>query len=266
MPLDLSQRRALVTGASSGLGREIAKGLHAHGAHTILSGRKTESLDALAEELDSRVETAPADLANVHEALGLAERVGAVDILVANAALPASGELLDFDQEQIDRALNVNLRAPMQLARALLPGMLERGRGSLVFVSSMSGKVAASGASVYSATKFGLRGFGFSLHEDLRDTPIGVSTVFPGFVSDAGMFADADQRLPAGVSTVPPSDVVNAVLRGIESGRAEIDVAPLVLRAGGWLGGPAPGLVAALSRRQGGQFAERLARAQRHKR
>ena len=86
-----------------------------------------------------------------------------MDVLVANAALPASGRVEDFEPDQIDRALDVNLRAPIQLTRALLPGMLERGRGHLVLVSSLSGKVASPRSGIYSATKFGLRGFAAGL-------------------------------------------------------------------------------------------------------
>ena len=85
---------------------------------------------------------------------------------MANAALPASGRVEDFDPEQIDRALDVNLRAPIQLTRALLPGMFERGRGHVVLVSSLSGKAASARSSIYSATKFGLRGFASGLRED----------------------------------------------------------------------------------------------------
>ncbi len=90
---------------------------------------------------------------------GLVERAGRVDVLVANAALPGSGWLDSFSPDEIDRALDVNLRAPMQLARALTPPMVERGSGHIVFVSSMSGKIANAGGTVYSATKFGMRGF-----------------------------------------------------------------------------------------------------------
>ena len=101
-----------------------------------------------------------ADLCDRGDVEALPGRAGDVDVLVANAALPGSGPLDSFSPEQIDRALEVNLRAPMQLTRALLPSMLERERGHLVYVSSLVGKIPAAGSSIYSATKFGLRGFG----------------------------------------------------------------------------------------------------------
>ena len=85
----------------------------------------------------------------------------------------------------------MNLRAPIQLTRALMPGMVDRRRGHLVFISSLSGKVATARSALYSATKFGLRGFATGLREDLHGSSVGVTTVFPGFISDAGLFAES---------------------------------------------------------------------------
>ncbi len=267
MGLNLAGRRALLTGASGGIGRAIAQALHRRGAELVLSGRRRDALEEAAAELGDRVEFAVCDLAERESVADLVERAGSVDVLVANAGLPASGTLDSFTAEQVDRSLAVNLRAPMQLARALSPAMVERGAGHLVFVSSFSGKVASGGSSVYSATKFGLRGFAFALREDLLGSGVGVTTVFPGFISQAGMFADANVSLPPGVSLRSPDQVAEAVVRGIERDRAEIDVAPLALRAGGWISGPAPGLVAALNRRLGARrVAAALADAQRDKR
>lgn len=264
---DLQGRRALLTGASGGIGRAIARALHSRGAHVVASGRRADALEELRSELGDRIEVAVADLADPGGAQELAGRAGAVDVLVANAALPASGSYDSFTPEQIDRSLTVNLSAPIQLARTLAPGMVERGFGHLVFVSSFSGKVATAGSSIYSATKFGLRGFAFGLREDLRTTPVGVTTVFPGFISGAGMFADAGVDLPPGVPTRSPEQVAQAVITGIERDRAEIDVAPLSLRAGAWVAGIAPTVVAAVNRRLGSErLSATLAEAQRSKR
>jgi len=137
-----------------------------------------------------------------------------VDILVANAALPGSGEVLDYSPEEIDRAIDVNLRAPIQLARALVPGMVERGSGHLVFISSISGKVALGGSAIYSATKFGIRAFRVrpprrpSRHR--RERHDGLS----GFIKDAGMWADTGLKLPPGVGTRSPEQVAAAVIKG----------------------------------------------------
>jgi uncharacterized protein len=265
--LQLAGSTVLLTGASGGLGRAIAHALAARGARVLLTGRSEDALEELRAQLDGRAEVLVADLADPGAALSLAERAGAVDALVANAAVPASGAATAFTHEQIDRALDVNLRAPMQLTRALLPGMIERGRGHLVFVSSLSGKVASRGSAIYSATKFGLRGFASGVREDLHGTGVGVTVVFPSFIADVGMYAETGVRLPRGVSLRSAQDVAAAVLRGIEDGRDEIDVAPLSLRAGVLASSIAPRATAALQRRLGSdRIAAEIAEAQRDKR
>ena len=264
MLAELRGSRALVTGASGGIGEVIARTLHAQGASVLLSARRADQLERVAADLGERVETVPADLADRADVARLAQLAKAVDVLVANAALPASGELDSFTPEQIDRALDVNLRAPIQMARAAAPEMVRRGAGHLVFISSVSGKLTTPGQSIYSATKYGMRGFAFSLHGDLHGTGVGVTTVFPGLVSGAGMFADTGLEVPRGTGTRTPEQVAAAVLRGIRTGRAEIDVAPLLERVGLRINGVAPSLVAAVTRRLGArdvaaQFAERQA-------
>ncbi len=122
-----------------------------------------------------------------------------VDVLVANAAVPGSGRLATYSVEEVDRALDVNLRAPIVLARALTPGMVGRGRGHVVFISSIAGKTATRGSSLYNATKYGLRGFSLALRSELRSDGVGVSAIFPGFVRGAGMFAETAIKLPFGV-------------------------------------------------------------------
>jgi uncharacterized protein len=265
--VQLNGRSVLLTGATGGIGLAIARALHGRGARLLVTGRREELLESLRGELGEDVEVQPADLAVAGDVEALAARAAGADVVVANAALPAAGRLDGFEPGQIDRALDVNLRAPIQLARAAVPGMVERGSGHLVFISSMSGKVAAGGGSVYSATKFGLRGFAFSLRDELRGTGVGVSTVFPGFIRDAGMFADTGLSLPRGVGTRTPEQVAAAVLRGIERDKAEIDVAPLAMRAAARLAAVSPSLVAAGARRMGSSsFAEGLEQAQREKR
>jgi uncharacterized protein len=265
--LRLDDSRVLLTGATGGIGRAIARALHARGATLVVSGRNVEALTEIERELGGRVEAISADLAIPEAVADLAKRAGRVDVLVANAGLPASGRLDGFTHEEIDRALDVNLRAPVHLTRTLVPEMLERGAGHIVLISSLVGKVASPLSSVYSATKFGLRGFGFSLHEELRGTGVGVTTVFPGFVSGAGLFADSGAKLPLGVGTSPPEAVAKAVIEGIERNRAEIDVAPISMRSGARVFALAPTLGAAISRALGGgKIAASLAEGQRDKR
>jgi short-subunit dehydrogenase len=257
----------LLTGATGGIGAAIARSLHGRGARVVLSGRRADVLEGLAAELGDRAEPLPADLADRGDVERLCERVRSMDVLVANAALPASGRIDDFSPDEIDRALDVNLRAPVQLGRAAAPAMLERRRGHLVFVSSLSGKAASAGSSLYSATKFGLRGFAAGLREDLHGSGVGVTTVFPGFVSEAGMFADARVDLPRGVGTRTPQQVAAGVIHGIERDKAEVDVAPLSLRVAATASAMAPATMARLQRRLGSRgLSDAIARGQADKR
>jgi len=221
-----------LTGATGGLGRAIATALAGRGTKLTLSGRKPDALDALAAELPGEGHTTiVADLAEPGAAEKLAADAGAVDVLIANAGLPGAGLLTDFTPEQLTRALRVNLEAPMLMARALYPAMLERGSGHLVFVSSLSGKVASPRTSIYNATKFGLRGFAFGLRTDLGPQGVGVSVVSPGFVRDAGMFAEAGAKPPPGMGTTTPERVGAGTVKAIEQDKLEVVVAPLQLRA-----------------------------------
>jgi short-subunit dehydrogenase len=257
--------RALVTGANGGIGQAIARALHAAGAEVIVSGRRPEALAPLAGAIRGRIIVA--DLADRASAERCVRDAGPIDVLVANAALPASGHLLEFDAAQIDRALDVNLRSPILMARAAVPGMLERGRGHVVFISSVSGKVASPGTSLYSATKFGLRGFSLGLREDLHGTGVGVTTIFPGFIRDAGMFADTHVTLPRGTGTRSPEQVADAVLRAIRDNVAEITVAAPEQRLGALLAGISHPLVTSLQRMLGGgKLAKEISDAQAHKR
>ena len=267
MGLNLDGRRVLLTGASGGIGLATARTLHARGATVVATARRAEVLAELEAELGDRVEVLPADLADPGDLAALPRRAGAVDVLVCNAALPASGRLTDFSRTDVDRALDVNLRAPLQLARELAPPMVERGAGQLVFVSSLSGKLASPGSALYSATKFGLRGMAHGLREDLAGTGVGVTVVYPGFIRDSGMFHESGTKLPPWVGTRTAEQVAEGLARGIERDRLEVDVAPLSLRLSAKLGALAPATVGSLQRRLGGtEIAETMARGQSDKR
>ena len=223
--MNISGSRVLLTGATGGLGQATAKALHERGAHLLLTGRRKELLDQICADLGDRAESLPCDLADREEVAALPGRAGDVDILVHNAGLPGSGLLTDYTVQEIDRVLDVNLRAGMLLTHALLPGMQRRGRGHLVYVSSMSGKIPTVRASIYGATKYGLRGFAGGMRDDLHSGPIGVSTVFPGPIKGEGMWDDAGIDLPRWVPTKSPEDVAEAVVKSIEKNRPEIAVA-----------------------------------------
>jgi short-subunit dehydrogenase len=232
----------------------------------ILTGRNVSQLTPLAEELDG--EFYECDLAKPEAAAELAERYRGIDILICNAALPGSGYLDSYPIEEIDHVLDVNLRAPIVLSKILSESMVEKGSGHIVFISSMAGKVANTSSSLYSATKFGLRGFAFSLHEDLLPYGVGASVVSPGFVRDAGMFHDTKlQKLPPGVGTSSPEDVCNAVIKGIEENKLEVCVAPALVRFGGVVAGVSPSLIGFFQRQAGARkVSESIAAGQTEKR
>jgi short-subunit dehydrogenase len=263
--MEISGSTVLLTGATGGLGHAIARALSAKGAQLILTGRRSDVLEPLASELGARA--LAVDLSEASEVDRLLSEAGEIDILVANAALPASGLLDSFTLDQIDRALDVNLRAPIAMAHALAPTMVGRGRGHILLMSSLSGKTGTAGSSIYNATKFGLRGFAMAMRAELHGTGVGVSAVFPGFIREAGMFAEAGVQLPTGVGTRSPQDVAKAVVHAIERNRGEVDVAPISLRLGSAFSGIAPELAATITRKTGGEkVASQLADGQRAKR
>lgn len=247
----ISRSSVLLSGATGGLGQAIARELAQRGAALTLTGTREAVLEPLARELDARA--VPVDLGDREQLKRLVAAAGEVDILVANAGISAAGLLQSFPLEQVDRVLEVNLRAPIALAHGLLPGMLRRGSGHIVFMSSIAGKAATAGQATYCATKFGLRGISLALRAELHGTGVGVSTVFPTFIREAGMFADSGAKLPPGVGTRSPRDVACAVVEAIERNRAEVDVAPLHIRAGSMLSGFAPDMAATVTRAMGGE-------------
>jgi short-subunit dehydrogenase len=265
--VELRGKTTLLTGATGGLGRAIAEALAQRGATLILSSRKPEELADLGKALPGEGHrTVVADLAVEGAALQLLEAAGDVDVFVANAGLPASGRLDSFTQEQLERALRVNLESPVRMARELIPRMLERGSGHMVFMSSVSGKAATARASVYAATKFGLRGFAFCLRDDLRGTGVGVSVISPGSIRDAGMFADSGAKPPPGVGMGTPEQVAAGVVRAIERDRREITVAPLRQRVLTRIAVNAPELSSRVAGGLATRVADEIARGQTHKR
>ncbi len=267
--MELEGKKVLLSGATGGLGRSIAVALAGRGATLVLSSRKPEALAELAGGLPGDGHrTAVCDLADADAPERLAADAGDVDVLVANAGLPGTGRLEDFSADELGRVLRVNLEAPIRLTHELLPGMEERGSGHLVYVSSLSGKAASPRASLYSATKFGLRGFALGLREDLLRRGIGVSIVSPGFVREAGMFHDSGARAPAALGTTTPEAVADGVLTAIERNRHEVSVAPRLQRALANFALRRPELAArvAYRRGKGTKVAERVASGQSDKR
>ncbi len=228
--MNINGKDVLITGASGGIGQAIAREIAAKGGKVLLTARKKEVLESLAKELGGKAYSV--DLDDMDAPENLFKEVGQIDILINNAGLPASAAFQEYNAEQIESIYRVNLLAPTQLSRLFLPSMVEKGEGHIVFISSLSGKAATPGSSLYSATKFGLRGLSFGMRSDLQDKNVGVSVVCPGFIRDAGMFAQAKVDLPKGVGTNTPRQVALGVVRAIEKNIAELDVAPVAMRVG----------------------------------
>ena len=263
--IDLRGSRALITGATGGLGQAIARRLSKEGAELVLSGRRLDVLEPLAKELGATVITA--DLEDLADVDRLMAEAGPIDVLVANAALSSSGDLFEYTPEQIARSITVNLHAQIVMARTAALGMVERGKGQIVMIGSVSGKIASTNSSLYNATKFGLRGFSLGFRQDMASRGVGVSIVEPSFVREAGMFANSKAKLPSTVRTVTPEDVADGVVKAIRRDRAEVVIAPAELRVGAALTASLPEFNAAVQRASGGaKVSDALAEGQRDNR
>ncbi|MER5530445.1 SDR family NAD(P)-dependent oxidoreductase [Streptomyces sp. NPDC002677] len=249
---------ALVTGASSGIGACVADRLAASGRwRLVLNGRDGERLSQVADRTGGL--TLPMELDSIGGAEKLAaatiDLVGEVDLLVANAGIGWAGAFIDTPPEMIDRLLAVNLLAPLHLSRALLPGMVRRGRGHLVFVSSIAGCVAVGGEAVYSATKAGLNAFAESLRYEVGAAAISgagsdvrVSVVVPGAV-DTPFFERRGSPYTRGFpDLIPPDQVAETVVRAVGR-RQDESFAPGWMRLPARLHGAAPALFRRLAAR-----------------
>lgn len=226
----------MVTGATTGLGRALAGRLLRDTPHRLVLTARASSLPRFAEAgivESERVALVPLDVtrpAQRRAAVAAAEaRFGAVDVLVNNAGVESTRRLVDQSESEVRAQIEINLIAPIELTRAIVPGMIARGRGVVVNVSSMSGKSATPFNSVYAATKHGLNGFSSSLGVELHGSGVHVGVVCPSFVSEAGMWADGGLRAPAALPEVSPEAVVRGVLKVIR-GHVEVLVTPGPIR------------------------------------
>ena len=213
--MSVSGRRALVTGASSGIGAATAEVLAAAGCELVLVGRDERRLGEVAER--TRAEPVVADLATEHGVAQVAEAGRGVDLLVNNAGTGWAGDLAGMGPRQVRDLVELNLTAPLQLTRALLPALRRAPVARVVFVSSIAA-VGVRREAVYSATKAGLRAFAASL----RQEGIGATTVLPGAVRTP--FFDGrtyDRRFPRQVSA---ERVARALVGAVERGRGEVFV------------------------------------------
>ena len=242
---------ALVTGASRGIGAAAARELARRGYALALAARSVGGLQALAAELSAAGSPAlpiPTDLCRPEEVERLARlalgHFGRVDVLVNNAGLGGSGRrLMRLADDDIEATLATNLHAPIALTRALLPGMLERRRGAVIFIASIAAHVGLPASSLYCTTKFGLRGFALTLRRELLRSGVGVTIVSPGFID-----TDMTSWL-RGFPKAPPELVARVIADAIERPRREV-IVPGYYRLGIWLERALPWLAdVALSRR-----------------
>ncbi|MBW2529221.1 MAG: SDR family NAD(P)-dependent oxidoreductase [Deltaproteobacteria bacterium] len=216
----LKGKRALVTGASGGVGASISERLAAEGMHLVLSARDVTRLEGVASSCaaaGAEVQLLGVDLGEPEGPAQLLADAGPIDSLVNNAGVEVTLGLLEQTSEDVRRQVDTNLWAPIELTRLALPGLIERGSGAVVNISSMSGKAATPYNSVYAATKHGLVGLSSSLDAELQGTGVHVGVVCPSFVSNAGMWAKLGLRAPlamGAVSLEAVADAVVQVLRG----------------------------------------------------
>jgi 3-oxoacyl-[acyl-carrier protein] reductase len=184
--LDLTGKKALVTGATGGLGGAIARRLHAQGATVALSGTRVEALEALAKELGERVEVTPCDLSDrdsVEALVPAAEaKLGGLDILVNNAGVTRDNLFMRLKDEDWDFVLAVNLTAAFRLSRAAVKSMMRRRYGRIVSIGSVVGTSGNPGQGNYAASKAGLIGMSKSLAAEVASRNITVNVVAPGFI------------------------------------------------------------------------------------
>jgi short-subunit dehydrogenase len=237
---DLRGRTAILTGASKGLGVYVARALAKEGTNLVLAARTVSALEAVREEVERlgvRAVAVPTDVGDRSALESLVERsrseFGAIDILVNNAGIELILAYHKLTPEEIDQIVSVNLIAPMHLTWLVLPGMLERGQGHIVHVSSLAGKAGPACNEPYGATKAGLIVFTQSLRGTYRRHGVSASVVCPGFVEE-GMYAKTKEEFgltaPRLLGVSKPEAVARGVIRAIKKDLSEVIVNPGVTR------------------------------------
>ncbi|MCH8814194.1 MAG: SDR family NAD(P)-dependent oxidoreductase [Chloroflexi bacterium] len=255
---NLKGRTAVVTGASKGIGVYIARALAKKGMNLVLAARSQSELEAVKAEVEGMgvkaivVPTDVSDKAALRSLVDAAKsEFGAIDVLVNNAGIESIFRYHALEFEEIEAMLNVNLRAPMMLTWLVLPGMLERGEGHIVNISSMAGKVGPAFSEPYGATKAGLIGFTQSLRGSYRDAGVSASVISPGWV-ETGMYEEVERhglKPSVLVGSSKPEKVSQAVVKAIEKDLGDVIVNPGPMRLLLGTNAMAPGLFEWVSKR-----------------
>jgi short-subunit dehydrogenase len=228
--MQIEQQRILLTGASGGIGQALAHELTARGARLGLVGRSPEPLARLAAALSGGPGEALAIPADLRLGTGresarraMHQAFGGIDVLINNAGTTDFGNFADQDPEIMEHIVALNLLAPMQLTRAILPELLERGSGQIVNLGSVFGAIAFPCFASYSASKFALRGFSEALRRELDGSGVGVTHVAPRAVK-TGLNSPAVYRMAAAVKMHmdDPEEVARQVVGAMESGRKDV--------------------------------------------
>jgi 3-oxoacyl-[acyl-carrier protein] reductase len=205
---DLTGKTALVTGATGGIGAEIAKALHAAGAHVVLSGTRETVLQELSTALGERSSIAPANLSDGAAVDGLVEAAESaagspLDILVANAGITKDGLLLRMKDEDWQQVLTVNLESYFRLSRAAVKGMMRRRAGRIIGITSVVGVMGNPGQVNYAASKAGMIGFSKALAQEVATRGITVNCVAPGFIESPMTEALTEAQKTQILTTIP---------------------------------------------------------------
>jgi short-subunit dehydrogenase len=226
-----SGTRVLVTGASRGIGEELARAFAARGCTLGLVARSGDELEALAADLPGDGHVAlPADVGDAAALAAAVERFGDVDVVVANAGVAVYGRFLEVDLEQLERMTRINWLGTVYTLRAALPGMVERGRGHVVVVSSGAGLRSFPEAAVYGGTKSAQRGFSEALRHELAGTGVSLTTVYPGEIRSHLHDHERD-RMPAWYRSgdaADPAELARRVVDAVERDRRAVHFPPIV--------------------------------------
>lgn len=227
--MKLSDTRALLTGASGGIGAAIAREIVRSGGRVLVTGRDARALQRLALSLDpggNRVAIHAADIAQADARLDLIEAAiewgGGINVLINNAGVPSFGAFEQMDPDDLEHAFAVNVLAPMQLCRGLLPHLQRQRTAHIVNIGSVFGAIGYPGQVAYSATKFALRGFSEALRRELGDTAVQVHYLAPRATRTRFNCAAVDElNAKLAVATDPPERVASSVCRMLQTGQAE---------------------------------------------
>lgn len=233
----LINRTAIVTGASRGIGKYIAHELAKEGMNLVLTARSIKELQEVADEINTKGGNAifiPADVTDLSAMSKLVTEVkarfGRIDVLVNNAAIDIFSEFHDLESREIQKVIEINLLAPINLTRLIIPEMLEHQQGHVINISSMAADLPLLYTHVYNATKAGLSHFTKSLRNDYKNQGVNFSVVAPGGVGEEGMYQtvldETNLKNPRFFRLTTPETVARAVVKALKKNKGEILVMP----------------------------------------